>query len=164
MNIRTYRADDLPACRVLYREGLLGGKIAENDTGLDIDDIEVAYLADPGNHFWVAERAEEGRPTEVLGMIGVQKHDEASAEIRRLRVRHDSLRRGIGTKLLESAIRFCHEKGYIKVVLDTFIDREPALRLFDKFRFRHSRTREVSGKEMLYFYLDLYHKPKGSSD
>ena len=38
----------------LYREGLLGGKLAENDTGLDIDDIESAYMK-PGNHFWVAE-------------------------------------------------------------------------------------------------------------
>ena len=41
----------------LYREGLLGGKIAENDSGLDIDDIGSAYLTPPGNCFWVAAGA-----------------------------------------------------------------------------------------------------------
>jgi hypothetical protein len=38
-NIRSFRPADLPACRKLYIEGLLGGSLAENDTGLDIDDI-----------------------------------------------------------------------------------------------------------------------------
>ena len=33
---------------------------------------------------------------------------------------------------------------------------KPAVRLFEKFRFRHSRTRKVGDKELMYFYLDLY--------
>ena len=33
---------------------------------------------------------------------------------------------------------------------------QPALALFGKFKFKHSRTRDVSGKSLLYFYLDLY--------
>src|SRR4051812_23343396 len=53
--IRNFRSSDLPACRKLYVQGLLGGKLAENDSGLDIDDIESAYMRPPGNHFWVAE-------------------------------------------------------------------------------------------------------------
>ena len=43
--IRTFRSEDASACLQLYREGLLGGKIADNDTGLDMDDIPAAYLA-----------------------------------------------------------------------------------------------------------------------
>lgn len=170
--IRTYQPNDLATCRALYREGLLGGHLADNDTGLDIDDIAAAYLQDPGNHFWVAEAQETIQPFNVnytipagtvLGMIGVQRagdnHEDSSAgEIRRLRVRQDIRRRGVGSKLLETAVQFCHDHSYIKVVLDTFIDREPALRLFEKFSFRHSRTRDVSGKQLLYFYLDLYHR------
>src|SRR6476660_2991543 len=91
--IRSFRSSDLPACRKLYVEGLLGGKLAENDTGLDIDDIESAYMRTPGNHFWVAE-AENGV---IVGMIGVQHHDEGVGEIRRLRVGDDVRRRGIGS-------------------------------------------------------------------
>src|SRR2546422_107547 len=52
VSIRSFRKEDLPACTRLYREGLIGGKIAENDTGLDIDDIDSAYMSNPGSHFW----------------------------------------------------------------------------------------------------------------
>src|SRR5262245_2996064 len=91
VTVRSFRSEDLPACRTLYSEGLIGGKIAENDTGLDIDDIEMAYMKTPGNHFWIAENDQK----EVVGMIGVQHHEEDTGEIRRLRVRRDQQRRGI---------------------------------------------------------------------
>jgi ribosomal protein S18 acetylase RimI-like enzyme len=152
VNIRSYKPADLPACRKLYKEGLLGGKIAENDTGLDIDDIEQAYMQRPGSHFWVAEN----HLHQVVGMIGVQQHEEGVGEIRRLRVLVDHRRRGIGTMLVEKAVQFCNDKGYLKIALDTFIDREPAIKLFEKFHFHHARSRTVGGKEMMYFYLDLY--------
>ena len=155
--VRDFRPQDLPACRKLYVEGLIGGKLAENDTGFDIDDIEWAYMKLPGNHFWVAETTPPGgAPAEVVGMIGVQAHEAECGEIRRLRVRSDYRRRGIGSALVEAALRFCQEKGYLKIQLDTFMEREPAVRLFEKFRFRHSRTRKFGDKELLYFYLDLY--------
>jgi ribosomal protein S18 acetylase RimI-like enzyme len=152
VRIRDFRPQDLPACRKLYVEGLISGKLAENDTGFDIDDIESAYMRPPSNHFWVAEAA----GGEVVGMIGVQAHEADCGEIRRLRVRSDHRRRGIGSALVETALRFCQEKGYLKIQLDTFLEREAAIRLFEKFRFRHSRTRKVGEKELLYFYRDLY--------
>jgi ribosomal protein S18 acetylase RimI-like enzyme len=153
LRIRSFKSEDLPACRQLYVEGLLGGKLAENDSGLDIEDIEQAYMRTDGNHFWVAETIPAG---EVVGMIGVQHFNEGDAEIRRLRVRSDMRRRGIGSRLVEEALKFCQECGYLKIALDTFMEREPAVKLFEKFRFRHNRTRNVSGKELMYFYLDLY--------
>lgn len=149
--IRSFRPGDLDACRRLYREGLIGGQIAENDTGLDIDDIDGAYLRVPGNHFWVAETSDG----QIVGMIGVMQSDGVG-EIRRLRVAVSHRRRGIGSALLEQALKFCQENNYLKVALDTFIEREPAIKLFDKFRFRHGRTRSYAGKDLLYFYLDLY--------
>jgi ribosomal protein S18 acetylase RimI-like enzyme len=152
VQIRSFRPEDLSACRKLYVDGLLGGKLAENDSGLDIDDIERAYMRPPGNHFWVAE-ADGG---DLVGMIGVQHYDEAVGEIRRLRVRQDYRRRGIGTRLVEAALKWCQTHNYLKVTLDTFMDREPAIKLFEKFHFKHSKTRSVNGKELLYFYLDIY--------
>src|SRR4051794_27632185 len=157
--IRSFRAGDLTAVGQLYREGLLGGKIAENDTGLDMDDIEQAYMSTPGSHFWVAESTSE--PGEIIGMIGVQHHEDNVGEIRRLRVRVDQRRRGIGSALIETALTFCQQHGYLKITLDTYMEREPAIKLFEKFHFRHSRTREVSGKEIMHFYLDLYQRDAG---
>lgn len=147
ITLRSFEPRDAEACRTLYHDG----RIAENDTGLDIDDIEAAYM-NRGNHFWVAVNASG----EVVGMIGVQQHDAGVGEIRRLRVRRDHQRRGIGTRLVETAVKFCRDHNYLKVTLDTFIDREPAIRLFEKFHFRHSNSRELHGKELLYFYLDIY--------
>jgi ribosomal protein S18 acetylase RimI-like enzyme len=109
-------------------------------------------MSNPGNHFWVAVNPHK----QVVGMIGVQHHEEGNAQIRRLRVAQDHRRRGIGSALLETSLRFCQLKGYIKIMLDTYMEREPAIALFQKFRFRHERTRTVSGKELMYFYLDLY--------
>src|SRR5439155_942497 len=113
INVRSFQPADLPACRKLYVEGLLGGKLAENDTGLDIDDIDAAYMRTPGNHFWVAESmpAAIGPEREIVGMIGVQHHEQGVGEIRRLRVRSDVRRRGIGTKLVEIALKFCQDHG-----------------------------------------------------
>lgn len=156
VTIRSYCADDDAPCRTLYVDGLIGGKIAENDTGLDIDDIPNAYMASPDNHLWVAVNPEG----DVVGMIGVQKSEDGVGEIRRLRVRQDSRRRGIGSALMEHAIKFCRDRQFIKITLDTFMDRDPALHLFKNFHFNHSRTRKVGEKELLYFYLDLYHSER----
>ena len=163
-HIRSFRREDLPACTRLYREGLIGGRIAENDTGLDIDDIEQAYMNHRGSHFWVAELDGDGNGggPQLVGMIGVQGHEQNSGEIRRLRVAHEHRRRGIGSALLETALKFCHDYGYLKITLDTFMEREPAVRLFEKFHFRHGRTRRVGDKDLLYFYLDLYERDKHS--
>lgn len=152
VKIRSFEPRDAQVVRHLYNEGLIGGKIADNDTGIDMDDVQAAYMRTRGSHFWVAENP----AGEVVGMIGVQWSEDGEGEIRRLRVRPDSRRRGIGAMLLERALKFCEEQHYLKVKLDTFIEREAALKLFKKFKFVHSRTREVGDKSLLYFYLDLY--------
>jgi ribosomal protein S18 acetylase RimI-like enzyme len=150
--IRSFRPEDQSACMALYIDGLVGGKIAENDTGYDIDHIQCAYMSVPGSHFWVAESPSG----QIVGTIGVLHLEDGVGEIKRLRVRSDYRRRGIGTALLETALKFCQDKSYLKVTLDTFVEREPAVNLFEKFRFHVSRTRTVGEKELVYFYLDIY--------
>jgi ribosomal protein S18 acetylase RimI-like enzyme len=152
VSIRSFQARDQAACDNLYRAGLLGGSLAENDSGLDLDDIQSVYMKTDGNHFWVAQTSDE----KVVGMIGVQHHDEDVGEIRRLRVHPDYRRRGIGSTLIERALRWCEEHNYLKITLDTFLEREAAIKLFQKFHFRLNRTRVVNGRELHYFYLDIY--------
>jgi ribosomal protein S18 acetylase RimI-like enzyme len=173
VQICSFRPADQAACGRLYADGLVGGSLSENDTCADLADIESAYLKCPGSHFWVAEvrhgiangGGQAGGGCEVVGMVGVQHHDAGTGEIRRLRVATGYRRRGIGSALVETALRFCEERNYLKVTLDTFMEREPAIRLFEKFRFRHFRTRNFAGKDLMYFLLDLYagdhHAPQG---
>jgi ribosomal protein S18 acetylase RimI-like enzyme len=157
--IRSFAAGDSSACRRLYTDGLIRGKNADNDTGLDIDDIHAAYIKPPGNHFWVADYHNAG----VVGMIGVML-SEGTGEIRRLRVREDFRRRGIGSALLEQAVAFCKEQNYLKVAIDTLVDTQAAIKMLEKFHFLHGKTRNYAGKDLMYFYLDLYSSERQDGD
>lgn len=155
-SIRAFRPEDQADCRVLYVQGLVGGALAENDTALDLDQIATTYMGNPGSCFWVAEN----RQHQIVGMIGVQHYDEGKAEIRRLRVRGDHRGQGIGSELVQTALRFCIDQGYLQVTLDTYMDRGAAITLFEKHRFKLSRSRKVGERELLYFYFDLYERPR----
>jgi ribosomal protein S18 acetylase RimI-like enzyme len=155
VTFRQARAADMPALRELFIAGMLEGQVPDNDTGADIDNLLEAYFADEGEScFWVAEHGGK-----VVGMVGVQKIGEDTAEIRRLRVSADLRRRGIGMRLMHEAVAFCQRLGYLKVVLDVRIERGPAISLFEKFGFQLARTRDTAGRKMLDFYLDLYREP-----
>jgi ribosomal protein S18 acetylase RimI-like enzyme len=156
VQVRLASAADHRFLRELFRESILEGLVGDNDTGADIDNLHEGYFNDGGaSGFWVAERE-----AEVIGMIGVQKTGDSAAEVRRLRVRSAYRRRGIGTLLMEKALAFCREHGYLKVVLDVRIERGPAIALFEKFGFAHTRTREIDGRKLLDFYIDLYRDPR----
>lgn len=143
------------AIRELFHHGLLERQIRNNDTGADIENIREAYFNDEGGSaFWVATLG----PT-VIGMIAVQQTGENAAEIRRLRVRDGFRRRGVGTMLMKQALAFCQRQGYLKVILDVRIERGPAIAMFEKFGFLLARTREIDGRKMLDFYVDLYREP-----
>lgn len=141
----------------LYTQGLLVGQILPNDTGLDIDDIPQAYLADRASHFWVAEVGEK-----IVGMIGVARESANTAEIRRLRVDKAWQDKPIAAKLIERALKHCRQHNYLKVVLDTRFEPSAAVDLFERLGFQHTGTdsRHATGHEPLEFYLDLYRQPE----
>ncbi len=155
VSMRLVVDDDHAAVRDLFENGLIEGFVADNDTGADMENIAEAYFSDEGQSaLWVADYDET-----VIGMIGVQKTSEHGAEIRRLRVRTDYRRQGVGAKLMEQALAFCLHHSYLKVSLDVRIERGPAIALFEKFGFQLNRTRQVNGRRLLDFYLDLYREP-----
>lgn len=156
--IRTYREQDQPAVRRLYQSGRLIGQVQPEDDASDIEDIHGSYLEPERGHFWVAEIQDR-----AVGIIGVREDEQDVAEIRRLRVDPAYIGRGVTTKLMETAVAFCRREGYLKVILDTRIEQGPAMRLFERFAFQHTRTRSIGGKDLLEFYLDLYHEPRAEN-
>jgi len=157
--VRSYRPDDQPMVSQLYTEGLLAGQIAPNDTGADIENMAEAYFNSPTSHFWIAEN--DGQ---VLGMIGVAGEENQTAEIRRLRVRKDHQNSATASKLVETAVAHCKKHGYLKVILDTRFEKEAAMDLFDRFGFQHNRTKNLHGKDLFEFYLDLYRQTKDEQE
>ncbi|MCC6679588.1 MAG: GNAT family N-acetyltransferase [Phycisphaeraceae bacterium] len=155
LKVRPYEPQDQVAVEVLYHDGLLAGQIAPNDTGADIDNIQEAYFSNERCRFWVAEVRGQ-----VLGMIGVAEDEQDIAEVRRLRVAKTHQQTNIGHALLETAINHCRDHRYLKVRLDTRFERGAVLDLFDRSGFEHTRTKNVHGKELLEFYVDLYQDPR----
>ena len=158
MIVRTYDPKDQQTVRHLYTQGLLAGQIPPHDTGEDIENIQEAYLNTPGSHFWVTEL--NGH---VLGMIAVIDKGEHRVEIKRLRVEKDWQNTAVAARLLETAVEHCRHHGNLKVVFDTRFDPDndpgPVVNLFDRQGFQYTRTKNVNGKDLLEFYLDLYRQP-----
>lgn len=155
LEVRTYCQGDCEAVRQLFTGGLLAGQIPAHDTGADLEAIEQTYLKNHANHFWVAQI--DGQ---VRGMIGVIRSSEHAAEIRRLRIEKAYQSTPIAAKLVETAVEHCRRHGYLKIVFDTRFDpqSDPSLLvdLFKRVGFQHTRTRNVGGKDLHEFYLNLY--------
>ncbi|MFG0330600.1 MAG: GNAT family N-acetyltransferase [Phycisphaerales bacterium] len=157
MRIRAAIADqDGPDILRLYRLGVLSANAFPDDNIDDLERLADHYLADgERSGFWLAEASIQDRSC-VVGMVGVLHRGESVAEIRRLRVDPDHRMRGIGTRLMEQALSFCRDSGCLKVVLDTWIERAPAIALFERFGFQLNRSRKVGEKTIVEFYIDLY--------
>ena len=151
MKIRVAVQDDISVLRDLFEKSRVDGEIRENDTGADLDHLIDGYFNCQESGFWVSEF-----DNTIVGMIGVQKMNDSSAEVRRLRVRDMFRRKGIGSALMKHAISFCREKQFLKVVLDVRLEREPAIKMFDSFGFLHGRERDLNGRQLRDFYFDLY--------
>ena len=91
------------------------------------------YYADGA--FWVAEQDDA-----VVGMVGIERHSDAEAELRRMIVAREHRRRGIGRALLATAEAFCHESGYQSVVLSTSELQQPAMLLYESSGYRRIRS------------------------
>ena len=133
ITIRSYRREDLPAVRRLHFEGLreFGFPVDETSCAWDADlrDIEKTYLKSGG--FWVAQAG-----TQVVGMVGIVRLDDETAELRRMRVHRDWRRRGIASRLCDIAEGFCRERGLARIQLLTEARMEAAGQLYEKRGYR----------------------------
>ncbi|MGP1346021.1 MAG: GNAT family N-acetyltransferase [Phycisphaerales bacterium] len=155
VTIRPARLVDGPEVLELFRNGSLSGEIGDPQEAPDLEDLGGAYLEADDAWLWVAtDNAAPDGP--LLGMVAVRQADDDVAELRRLRVRDTHRGRGIGRALVEHALQHCRSHDFLKVVLDTFVERRAAIGLFEQFGFRHARSRQADGREILDFYLDLY--------
>ena len=77
---------------------------------------------------------------EIIGCIAVRYQDATVCEMKRLYVKPQYRRMGLGRRLAESAIRRAREMNYSRVVLDTLPSMTEAQSLYKALGFR-----QVSG-------------------
>jgi GNAT superfamily N-acetyltransferase len=79
---------------------------------------------------WIAEI--DGR---TVGSAAIVRVDDDTAQFRWFLVDEAYQKRGIGSRLINTALDFCRECGYKHVFLWTFKGLDPARRLYDKAGF-----------------------------
>ena len=92
--------------------------------------IEEYYFARDDQGFWIAEQRQ------MVGMVGIERHADDAAELRRMAVGKEHRRKGIGRELLATAEAFCREAGYRRLVLSTSELQVPAARLYESSGYR----------------------------
>ncbi|XP_059185894.1 probable N-acetyltransferase camello [Centropristis striata] len=103
----------------------------------DMQDIPGNYLSRPDDNFWVAETEVDGR-AQVMGMVAVvakQSGKERYGEMHKLIVSPSFRRVGLGSRLAQTVVDFCKERGFSKVVLDTSSTRTASVALYKKLGF-----------------------------
>ncbi|XP_071959962.1 mycothiol acetyltransferase-like [Antedon mediterranea] len=71
----------------------------------------------------------------VLGTVAVQEIGNDTAEIMRLYVSSLCRKRGVGTMLMETAIKFCINNGYREICLVTGAGNSKAISIYKKYGF-----------------------------
>ena len=100
--------------------------------------IEEYYFGRDGQGFWVV--GEE----RVVGMVGVERHEDDAGELRRMAVEKALRRKGFGRELLATAEVFCRDCGYRRVVLSTSELQVAAMRLYESSGYRLVRKEEAA--------------------
>jgi GNAT superfamily N-acetyltransferase len=141
--IRTYQPLDHDRVWALHREGVADTRSQYGDPDPayedDLRNIERDYLG-PGSHFWVAEADRR-----LVGMVAIQRIDNVTARLRRMRVTGAWRRKGVGMDLLATTEEFCRENGYRKIILDTTEDQTAAHALYEQNGFVRTGSRVIGG-------------------
>ena len=168
--IGPYRPEDQPEVEAMFERARQAEQrrdpswmpLAPPPPGLER--VEDAYLA-----FWVAEMPLNNGADQVVGMVGVSHPTMPShlplarkwlrrndvVELDYLRVAPETRRRGLGTELNRTAIKWCRSSGFRTLVLNTTSAQAPALSLYRKLGFLEV-GRSFTGKfELVWHELAL---------
>ncbi|XP_049419699.1 probable N-acetyltransferase camello isoform X7 [Epinephelus fuscoguttatus] len=108
----------------------------------DMQDIPGNYMSRPDDCFWVAEAEVDGR-AQIMGTVAVvakQSGKERHGELFRMITSSSYRRLGLGSKLTQTVVDFCKERGFSKVVLETSSTQTAGVALYKKLGFRHFRS------------------------
>ena len=146
-NIRNYNEQDHDAVMNIHFKELdnVGVLVRENVSDVDLDDINKYYLLNSGAFIIIED---EGK---IIAIGGLLKINSRCAEIKRMRVKYEYQRSGIGTWLLRHLEQIAKEKGYNELYLDTSSKQIAAQRLYEKNGYKKYKT--VKEKMLdVYFY------------
>lgn len=114
----------------------------------DLESIDEVYLQE--GTFLVAQVNDR-----LVGMVGLLRLSSESAEIKRMRVRPECQRQGIGKALLRELEESASQMGIRHLHLNTLVVQERAQLLYESSGYRSIRRGEVDGYPVIFYTKDL---------
>ncbi|XP_060926301.1 N-acetyltransferase 8-like 2 [Limanda limanda] len=105
----------------------------------DMQDIPGNFLSRPDDCFWVAEAEIDGRD-QIMGTVAVlakQSGKEKYGELHRMIISPECRRVGLASRMTQTVVDFCKERGFSKVALETSSTQTAAVALYKKLGFCH---------------------------
>jgi GNAT superfamily N-acetyltransferase len=105
--------------------------IAETDLPIDDGDLQkIPEVYNGKSRFWVAVDGDN-----VVGTVGILDRGENTAKLRRMFVQKVYRGTGLGQKLLDTALTFAKEAGYVQIKLNTHANMKRAHHFYEKNKF-----------------------------
>lgn len=167
--IRSFEPADYDAVRSLFLEGMVyypahldsdgqPNGYVRNSLKRDLADIEGAYL-NAGGHFWVATTVDpETKASILVGTIALERKSKAEGELRRLSVKTEFRRSGLGRELIAHLEQWARAQQFQRVTLTTGVVMEEAVAFYPKVGYTEIRrdfTAETEGYEIAHFLKQL---------
>lgn len=141
LSIRPYEPRDNADVWRLHLEGVKQTRAVHPEPLAGYEDdlhaLEATYLG-AGSNFWVVES-----PDGLVGMAAVQRVDDSSGRLRRMRVTEAWRRKGVAQALVRAAEAFCRSCGYKTMILDTTEQQTAGQALYERTGFRKTGERMV---------------------
>ncbi len=113
-------------------------EVYENELGFrgyersDVYNIADLYQKNPGSNFWVA--LNDG---ELVGTIGLLGKTEKLAYLKRMVVKKEFRKQGLGQKLLQTALAFARKHGFTTIYAGTVQENPNAIKFYEDHGFVH---------------------------
>ncbi len=132
--IRSHKSGDIGY--IIYRHGVIYANEYQLDESFEA--YVAKYLAlfienynQETDHLWIVEN-----DSKIVGSIAIVKGEGMVAQLRWFLVEPPERNKGIGNKLMQEAINFCQNRGYMKVTLGTIKDLKKARKIYSKIGFK----------------------------
>lgn len=154
ITIREFRIEDLPDVVKLFSDGMMyyaqeghpqysvWVDYIKATLETDLADVETHYV-DRGGNFWVATTAEErdeGSTPVTVGILGINKKPDGVGELRRMSVKLEYRRYGVGQLLIEHVEKWAKTNGYKVLTLSNGNMMTQAHNFYYKLGYKHTAT------------------------
>ncbi|MGF1571393.1 MAG: GNAT family N-acetyltransferase [Nodosilinea sp.] len=146
--IRSWRPDDRQVVGDLIHAVLAEYGLGYEPQGSDRDALEVeTYYWQTGGEFWVVEAA-----TQVVGTAAycpIQRGVQA-VEIRKMYLRPQARRQGLGRYLLQSLERVIQQRGFQQIWIETATALPAAIHLYESSHYQPATGVETARCDRIY--------------